>query len=205
MSRHCWFLVKTVRNNRRYPAIVYLPQICCKRAPPYHSGLNIWKKNCNFLDSKNFVKSGLKNSPEQLLARFITETTGSRHNNKDYVCTLFSILKALCACTLPPLTCRCSKVDVSQIHMVNPVNDLKIAHIIACLGIFLWVQNLKLDIWTLETFLNMKKHMNAIICQKFIRKKSVKTLIYLTFCILVTNQLLSWPLWSDLKKIWTQL
>ena len=112
---------------------------------------------------------------------------------------MFSILKALCACTLPPLTCRCSKVDVSQIHMVNPVNDLKIAHIIACLGIFLWVQNLKLDIWTLETFLNMKKHMNAIICQKFIRKKSVKTLIYLTFWILVTNQFLSCPLWSDLK------
>ena len=106
-----------------------------------------------------------------VLARFITETTGPRHNNKDYFCTMFSILKALCACTLPPLTCRCSKVDVSQIHMVNPVNDLKIAHIIACLGIFLWVQNLKLDIWTLETFLNMKKHMNAIICQKFIRKK----------------------------------
>ena len=146
-------------------------KICCKRAPPYHSGLNIWKKNCNYLDSKNFVKSGLKNSPEQLLARFITETTGPRHNNKDYVCTLFSILKALCACTLPPLTCRCSKVDVSQIHMGNPVNDLKIAHIIACLRIFLWVQNLKLDIWTLETFLNMKKHMNAIICQKFLRKK----------------------------------
>ena len=81
-----------------------------------------------------------------VLARFITEMTGPRHNNKDNFCTMFSILKALCACTLPPLTCRCSKVDVSQIHMVNPVNDLKIAHIIACLGIFLWVQNLKLDI-----------------------------------------------------------
>ena len=89
----------------------------------------------------------LATSPHRcVLARFITEMTGPRHNNKDYFCTMFSILKALCACTLPPLTCRCSKVDVSQIHMVNPVNDLKIAHIIACLGIFLWVQNLKLDI-----------------------------------------------------------